>query len=340
VVEGNSGTRNLDFPVWLSEPGGIAVTATFATEDGTALQGIDYAGYSGSTIVPAGQTDGAIHVPVFGDTLAEADETFSLSLLGAVGAATGIPSEALGTILDDEAFPQLSVADASVVEGDPGPPVAARFVVNLNAPSGQTVWISYATQQGSATLGADFIYTAGTLEIPAGTTSGTIDVPIVPDQVSEAEETFALLLFSPVNVTVADGLASGTIVDDDGGGPMSYFTLPPCRLLDTREAGPALQADVERVVAAAGICGIPSEARALVLNVTSVAPTDAGHIQVYATGTAAPDTSVVSFSAGRTRAGFALGRLGTAGALSLMCRMPGSSTGTAHAVVDVTGYFR
>src|SRR5690606_29228675 len=132
----------------------------------------------------------------------------------------------------------------------------------------------------------------------------------------------------------------GTILDDDGDGPLSFYTLLPCRLLDTREAGPALDVGVERVVSAVGACGIPPEARAVVLNVTSVEATGAGDFQAYPAGTAAPDTSVVSFRAGRTRAGIAVVRLGADGGLALTCRMPGSSNGSAHAVVDVSGYFR
>jgi large repetitive protein len=340
VLEGNSGTTNLDFPVWLSEPAGASVTASFATKDGTALQGVDYAGYSGSATVPAGQTDGAIQVPVFGDTLAEANETFSVALLGVAGAAAGIPSEVVGTILTDDALPQVSVSDASVVEGNPGSPSAASFVVSLDVPSGQTVSVAYVTQQASATLGEDFAYTSGTLEVAPGATSGTIHVPIVPDSVTEPDETFSLHLVSPLNATISDGLATGTILNDDRDGPMSYYALQPCRVLDTRQSGPALEADVERVVPVAGICGIPTDAMSVVLNVTTIDPTGAGYLQMYAAGTATPGTSVVSFSAGRLRSGLAMVRLGADGALAMKCRMPGSPGGAAHAAVDVSGYFR
>jgi len=340
VAEGDSGTRSLGFPVWLSEPGASPVTVSFATRDGTARRGVDYAGRSGSTTLVAGQTDVVIPVTVFGDTVPEADETFSLTFPGVVGAAAVFPPEAVGTILTDDTLPQLNVSDVSVVEEAPGSSPMASFVVSLSAPSDQPVSVAYLTQSGTATAGEDFVHTTGTLEVAPGSASGTIGVPIVPDRLAEATETFSLLLLSPANATIGRGQALGTILDDDRDGPLSLYTLLPCRLLDTREAGPALEIGVERVVSAVGTCGIPPEARAVVLNLTSVESTDAGDFQAYPAGTAAPDTSVVSFPAGRTRAGIAVVRLGADGGLALMCRMPGSSTGSAHAVVDVSGYFR
>ncbi len=340
VAEGDSGTRSLGFPVWLSEPGGSPVTVSFATADGTARRGVDYAPRSGSTTLAAGQTDVVIPVTVYGDTLPEADETFSLTFPGVVGAAAVFPPEAVGTILTDDMLPQLNVGDVSVVEEGPGSSPMASFVVSLSAPSDQPVSVAYLTQSGTATAGADYVHTAGTLEVAPGAASGTIAVPIVPDRLAEATETFSLLLLSPANATIGRGQALGTILDDDGDGPLSFYTLLPCRLLDTREAGPALDVGIERVVSAVGACGIPPEARAVVLNVTSVEATGAGDFQAYPAGTAAPDTSVVSFRAGRTRAGIAVVRLGADGGLALTCRMPGSSTGSAHAVVDVSGYFR
>ena len=55
------------------------------------------------------------------------------------------------------------------------------------------------------------------MTIPAGTTSATISVPIIHDTDDEADETFALVLLNPVNLDFRDGVAIGTIVDDDPG---------------------------------------------------------------------------------------------------------------------------
>jgi hypothetical protein len=335
VLEGNSGTHNLAFPIWLSEPAATPVTVNFATADGTAVAGVDYAGFPGSTGVPAGAINGSILVPVFGDTLSEADETFTLTLTGAVGAALGPSPEAVGTILNDDAPPQLSVSDTSVTEGQPwSPPSLAVFTVSLSAPSGQAVSVGYATQQGTATVNEDFVYTSGTLSIPAGSTSATVSVPIRPDLATETDETFSLGLFSPTNATIADGTGVGTIVDDDPG--MSFHTLTPCRFIDTRLAGPPLAANTYLTVGAAGSCGIPLSARAVALNVTAVAPTDSGHLRLYPGGTAPPPTSALNFASGQTRGSNAIVGLGQNGGLTIGCYMP---SGATHVVLDVFGYF-
>lgn len=120
-----------------------------------------------------------------------------------------------------------------------------------------------------------------------------------------------------------------------------YNTVPPCRLVDTRQAagpygGPALAAGSNRSFVAGGVCGIPTTAKAVALNVTVTAPTATGNFTLYATGTTVPNTSVLNFSTGQTRANNATVSLGTGGALSLFCSMP---NGSAHAIIDVAGYF-
>jgi large repetitive protein len=334
VLEGDSGVRSLMFPVWLSEPSATPVTIHFATADGSATAGADYAGFAGSTGISAGEMDGVISVPVFGDTLAEADETFTVTLTGASGAALGPPNEALGTILNDDPAPQISVVDVSVLEGDPGSSPHAVFTVSLSAQSGQTVSVSYATQQGTATVNEDFTYTSGTLDFAAGATSATVSVPILPDVVTEGDETFFLHLFSPTNATLADGTATATIVDDESA--LSFHTVEPCRLLDTRQSGLPLAAGGSLTVTAEGACGIPSTARAVAVIVTSVSPTGPGHLRLYAAGTAAPPTSVLNFGSGQTRSGNGIVSLGPGAALVVQCYMP---EGATHVVVDVSGYF-
>lgn len=336
VVEGNSGTRNLRFPVWLSDPAETPVTVTFATSDGTATSGSDYLGYSGSITVPAGETDAEIPVPVLGDTVIEDNEGFLVSLTGAVGAVVAA-SDAVGTILDDD-LPQLSVNDVSVVEGNPGSPSQAVFTVSMNIPSGETVTVSYVTEPNTATAGDDFTSAGGTVTFAPGTTSATVIVPVVPDLQAEDDETFQVRLFSPSHAAVSDSLGIATIVDDDPDPPPAFHTVIPCRLYDSRGDSP-VRANQTRTFNAGGICAVPTTAVALVVNITAVAPTDMGDFRLYAHGAAAPDTSVLNFARDHTRAGNTTVMLGLGGALSVQCDMPAGSTGATHLVVDVFGYY-
>jgi Tol biopolymer transport system component len=121
----------------------------------------------------------------------------------------------------------------------------------------------------------------------------------------------------------------------------SFFTLPPCRLLDTRQAGqgPALASGAEEVWTLHGTCGIPATARAVAVNVTVTQATAAGHLTLFAGDLAAPATSTINFGAGQTRANNAVLPLATNGAGTLGVRPFVLAGGTVHLIVDVAGYF-
>lgn len=126
---------------------------------------------------------------------------------------------------------------------------------------------------------------------------------------------------------------------DDG--PRQLFTVPPCRLLDTRNpagprGGPALAAGAERVFDAWGACGIPATARALAVNVTVTGATGQGHLRLWPSDELRAGTSTVNFTAGVTRANNAVLRLSAAGRFSVFCSM---ASGAADVLVDVAGYF-
>jgi calcineurin-like phosphoesterase family protein len=120
-----------------------------------------------------------------------------------------------------------------------------------------------------------------------------------------------------------------------------FHTLPPCRLVDTRNAagsagGPALAAGALRDFPVAGACGVPAAAAAVAANLTVVSPASGGFLEVLPAGGRTGATSAVSFKAGQTRADNALLALGMSGQVTVRCAIP---SGTAHFVLDVTGYF-
>ena len=102
------------------------------------------------------------------DTLDELDETFTVTLSDPSNAtiADGI---GLGTILDDDAPPVLSVNDVTVTEGDSGT-VNAVFTVTLAPVSGRAVSVDWATADGTAGSPADYDAAGGPLTFAAGET--------------------------------------------------------------------------------------------------------------------------------------------------------------------------
>ena len=213
VSEGNAGAANAVFTVSLSAASGQTVTVNYATANGTAAAGSDYTATSGTLTFLPGVLSQPISVPVLGDNVYEPNETFVVNLSGAVNALIA-HAQGVGTILNDDPVPSISINDVSVPEGNAGT-TNAVFNVSLSNPSSQTVTVSYQTADGTATAGSDYGLTLGTVTFAPLVTAQTISVPVIGDRIFEGNETFFVNLSAPVGATIADGQGVGTIIDDD-----------------------------------------------------------------------------------------------------------------------------
>ncbi|WP_203225088.1 putative Ig domain-containing protein [Xanthomonas phaseoli] len=225
VNEGNAGTTNATFTVSLSAPAGAGgVSFDLATADGTATAGVDYAASSLTRTIPAGSSSATFTVLVNGDTLAEPDETFFVNVSNVTG-ATVSDGQGLGTIVNDDAQPALSIDDVSVNEGNSGT-TTATFTVSLSAASGQTVTVNYATADGTATAGSDYVARSGTLSFAPGVTAQGVAVTVNGDTAVEPNETFSVGLSGASNATIARATGTGTILNDDAVVTVSPASLP------------------------------------------------------------------------------------------------------------------
>jgi hypothetical protein len=213
VTEGNTGSVPATFTVTLSAASGQTVTVNYQTANGTATAGSDYTATSGTLTFAPGTVTQSVVVPVLGDTLDEPNETFTVTLSGAVN-ATIANGTGTGTIVDNDPTPSLTINNVSVTEGNTGS-VPATFTVTLSAASGQTVTVNYQTANGTATAGSDYTATSGTLTFAPGVVSQSIVVAVLGDTVSEPNETFTVNLSGAVNATIATTAGTGTIVDND-----------------------------------------------------------------------------------------------------------------------------
>jgi hypothetical protein len=81
--------------------------------------------------------------------------------------------------------------------------------------------VDYATADGTATAGSDYVAASGQLSFAPGETSQPVTVVVNGDGVEESDETFFVDLSNAVNATIGDSLGTGTIIDDDGTGPVT-----------------------------------------------------------------------------------------------------------------------
>lgn len=217
IEEGNSGTTDAVFTVRAEPTMLSSVVVGFETVDGTATEGDnDYQAQEGSvTIEAVAPFEATITVPVVGDVKREEDETFSVRLTGVEGEATIADGEGVGTILNDEGEPSVSIDDVEVVEGDSGQS-AAVFTVSVS-PLTRDVQVDFATRDQTATTAdGDYAATSGSLEFAfEGSPTQTISVPVRGDTRVEPDETFLVALTSVDGASVAKGEGVGTILSDD-----------------------------------------------------------------------------------------------------------------------------
>lgn len=112
----------------------------------------------------------------------------------------------------------VGIDDVAIAEGDAGASVLT-FTVTRTDNSG-AFSVDFATANGTATAGSDYVAAAGTVSFTAGgALTQTISVTINGDTVTEGNETFTVVLSNLVNGTgtaaISDASGTGTISNDD-----------------------------------------------------------------------------------------------------------------------------
>jgi len=223
VVEGDSGTTNVSFYVFLSNPSVQDVTVDCVTSDvgGSARAGIDYVASSFTITIPAGATLVYYGIPIIGDTEVEPSEIFRMDLRNAKNVtAIGI-AQHTGVIENDDTSVQLSGWTLNVDEG-------ARFAAVTVVRAGdltRTASVRYSTSdttvlhdcmiaEGTASQRCDYGATVGTIQFPIkeyerfGESRETIFIPIVDDAFVEGNETFYVSVESPTGANLGGSFYS------------------------------------------------------------------------------------------------------------------------------------
>ncbi|MEO1688772.1 MAG: Calx-beta domain-containing protein, partial [Pseudomonadota bacterium] len=110
-------------------------------------------------------------------------------------------------------LPSVLVADASAAEEDG----EITFDLSLSGPAAGPVEVAFETIAGTAAAGADFSTTTGSVVFAAGQTETNVTIALNDDDAAEATERFELRLTAADGAEIADGEATGTILDGDGG---------------------------------------------------------------------------------------------------------------------------
>jgi hypothetical protein len=184
----------------------------------------DIVAAAGTLRFAPGETSKTITVEVVGDLLDEPLEAFNVILDSASPNATIVAGAGYCYIEDnDPPPPTLVIDDVTKNEGNSGT-TSFTFTVSLTAPSSAPVTVRYATANGTAKSGKDYVAKSGTLTFAAGETTKTITISVKGDKSKEAHETFFLNLSSASGALIDDSQGVGTISNDDGGGKNQLST--------------------------------------------------------------------------------------------------------------------
>nr|NCR65247.1 hypothetical protein [Microcystis aeruginosa LL11-07] len=215
------GTANLVYTFTRSGVTTNALTVNY-TIGGTATNGTDYTSISTSVTFAANSSTATLIVDPTADTTVEPDETVILTLATGTGYTVGTPNTATGTINNDD-FSQLSINDITVVEGKDN---NAILTVTVDNPNSQQISVNYATEPIDATSNVDYTSQTGTLIIPANTSTATISIPILNDNLNEADEAFTITLSNAVNATINPEGGIGEVIITDTWQSSLTRTLP------------------------------------------------------------------------------------------------------------------
>ena len=205
----------MTFTVSLDNASEKDLSLTYSTMAAGTAEQSDFTAITGTLNFSAGDLSKSISVALNNDTTDEDNETFMV-VLGSYQDVRQGDDTAIGTIQDDDNGPIISIADVPTIN-EVGAVQTSR--VSLSEASEKTVRVNYQTQDGTALANNDYN--------PVGPVTMTFqpgdplfqDIPlvIIQDNRDEQNETFEVVLSSPVNASISatDNSSTVTITDDD-----------------------------------------------------------------------------------------------------------------------------
>ncbi|GAA4029007.1 hypothetical protein GCM10022281_05140 [Sphingomonas rosea] len=235
-VTANEANGTLTFTLTRTGDLSAASSVNFATADGTALAGSDYVARSGTASFAAGAATATVTINLVNDTLVEGNETLLLNLAGGSN-ITIADAQGVGTIVSDDVAPppptgiapSISVDGSGVGESEG----LLTFTLTRSGDLSAASTVNYATADGSAQAGLDYVAAAGTITFAAGQATAIVKVAVIDDALVEYNESFRLVLSGGSNATIANGQAYATIVNDDTATSASTLVLKGTDLAET-----------------------------------------------------------------------------------------------------------
>ena len=213
ITEGNSGTRNANFIVSLSNPSSQTISVNYQTvDDDATTANNDYVATNGIITFTPGQTTKTLPITINGDTVGEINEAFTVLLSNPLNATLGMKNEGIGIIRNDDS-PSVTVTAIYSQATESGAP--GIFQLNRTGSTTRPLTVNY-NLSGTATNGTDYSTLNGVATFASGSSTAIILVNPTEDTRFEGNETAIFNLLTGTGYTV--GTSNGptiTIVDND-----------------------------------------------------------------------------------------------------------------------------
>ncbi len=284
-----------------------------------------------TALVPGGLDEMGISVALDGNT----------AVVGAWGADVGGLSLGAAYVFERPGGAWLNATETARLTASDG--AVTGFGVSVAAGGDVVVVGSYQDDVGgSSSQGSAYLFVAPA----AGWVSATESQKLVASDGAAGDEFGRAVAIAEGVAVVGSHLSSGTNAGAayvfDIPVPTNFFTLAPCRAIDTRGpdgplGGPALVAGADREFTLVRVCGIPDTALAVSVNMAVTGPTAVGNLRLHPGGLAVPAVSSINYGVAQTRSNNAIVRLNAEGSLAAFV---GQASGTVHLILDVNGYFQ
>ena len=200
-----------------------SVSVDYTTTSGSAVDGSDYAGSSGTLTFAPGEVRKVVAIPIALDTAADSGELFTFNLSNpSARSVLGIDVSNI-TVTENAGTLSIDPSDSSADE-DSG---SATITVVRSGGQNGSVSVDIGTSDASAFAGSDYTTTSTTLTFLEGETSKTFSVALLDDGNFELPETFSATLSNPTGgASIGNATGSVLILDDDVTGPGLISLVP------------------------------------------------------------------------------------------------------------------
>jgi hypothetical protein len=190
------------------------VTVDLAYSGAATGNGTDYIANTAQIVITAGALTGTATVTAVQDTLDEDNEQVIVDISSITNGTEATPQQVTTTITDDDASPSVTFTaanQASAIENG-----TLTITLQLSTISGRDISVPFSVNGTStASVGTDYTITASPVSILKGTTSATITITIVSDNVDEDNETVIVDMGVPTNASQGATIINTTTITDD-----------------------------------------------------------------------------------------------------------------------------